>query len=65
MDALIKAGKDFDLLVIPGGGHGMGGAYGQRRMQDFFVRNLLGSEPPNRNTDTLPSAQTTSASLGR
>ncbi|HKQ39081.1 MAG TPA: DPP IV N-terminal domain-containing protein, partial [Verrucomicrobiae bacterium] len=35
-NALIKAGKDFDLLVIPGGGHGMGGAYGQRRMQDFF-----------------------------
>ena len=49
VDALIKAGKDFDLLVIPGGGHGMGGSYGQRRMQDFFVRNLLGIEPPNRN----------------
>ena len=46
-DALIKANKDFDLLVIPGGGHGMGGAYGQRRMQDFFVRNLLGTEPLN------------------
>jgi dipeptidyl aminopeptidase/acylaminoacyl peptidase len=49
VDALIKAGKDFDLLVIPGAGHGMGGAYGQRRMQDFFVRHLLGTEPPNRN----------------
>jgi dipeptidyl aminopeptidase/acylaminoacyl peptidase len=49
VDALIKAGKDFDLLVIPGGGHGMGGSYGQRRMQDFFVRNLLGIEPPDRN----------------
>jgi len=35
--------------VIPGGGHGMGGAYGTRRMQDFFVRHLLGAEPPNRN----------------
>ena len=45
----IKAEKDFDLLVIPGGGHGMGGAYGQRRMQDFFVRHLLGVEPPDRN----------------
>ncbi|HMJ65989.1 MAG TPA: prolyl oligopeptidase family serine peptidase [Candidatus Binatia bacterium] len=65
VDALIKAGKDFELLVIPGGGHGMGGAYGQRRMQDFFVRNLLGSEPPNRNTETLQSRETTSASLGR
>jgi dipeptidyl aminopeptidase/acylaminoacyl peptidase len=49
VDALIKAQKDFDLLVIPGAGHGMGGAYGQRRMEDFFVRNLLGTEPPNRN----------------
>jgi dipeptidyl aminopeptidase/acylaminoacyl peptidase len=49
VDALIKANKDFDLLVVPGAGHGMGGAYGQRRMQDFFVRNLLGVEPPDRN----------------
>jgi len=49
VDALIKAGKDFDLLVVPGGGHGMGGAYGQRRMEDFFVRTLLGVEPPDRN----------------
>jgi dipeptidyl aminopeptidase/acylaminoacyl peptidase len=48
-DALIKAGKDFDLLVIPGGGHGMGGSYGQRRMQDFFVRHLQRKEPPDRN----------------
>ena len=51
-DALIKAGKDFDLLVIPGGGHGMGGSYGQRRMQDFFVRHLLGKEPQDRNGET-------------
>jgi len=51
VDALIKAEKDFDLLVIPGGGHGMGGEYGTRRMRDFFVRHLLGCEPPNRNSD--------------
>ncbi len=48
VDALIKADKDFELLVIPGGGHGMGGSYGRRRMQDFFVRHLLGVEPPDR-----------------
>ena len=48
-DALIKAGKDFDLVVVPGAGHGMGGAYGTRRMHDFFVRHLLGREPPDRN----------------
>jgi len=51
VDALIKAGKDFDLLVIPGGGHGIGGSYGQRRTEDFFVRHLLDIEPPNRNTE--------------
>lgn len=49
VDALIKAGKDFDLLVIPGAGHGSGGSYGRRRMQDFFIRHLQGVEPPNRN----------------
>ena len=45
VDALIKAGKDFELLVVPNANHGMGGAYGQRRMRDFFVRHLLGGEP--------------------
>jgi uncharacterized protein (DUF885 family) len=48
-DALIKAGKDFDLIVVPGAGHGMGGEYGSRRMRDFFVRHLLGTEVPDRN----------------
>jgi dipeptidyl aminopeptidase/acylaminoacyl peptidase len=49
VNALIKAGKTFDLLVIPGAGHGMGGAYGERKMFDFFVRNLLGANPPEWN----------------
>ena len=49
VDALVKAKKDFDFLLVPGGGHGAGGEYGQRRLQDFFVRHLLGKEPPNRN----------------
>lgn len=48
-DSLIRAGKDFDLLVVPNAGHGMGGAYGQRRMHDYFVRHLLGETPPDRN----------------
>jgi len=48
-DALIRAGKDFELLVVPGAGHGMGGAYGSRRMRDFFVRHLHGVEPPDHN----------------
>ncbi len=49
VNALIKAGKDFDLLVMPGLKHTNGGEYGARRMQDFFVRHLKGSEPPERN----------------
>jgi dipeptidyl aminopeptidase/acylaminoacyl peptidase len=56
-DALIKADKDFDLLVIPGGGHGMGGEYGARRMADFFVRHLQGVEPANRNSAGATPAQ--------
>jgi len=49
VNALIKANKTFDLLVIPDAGHGMGGAYGERKMDDFFVHNLLGVDPPNWN----------------
>jgi len=49
VDALVKAGKDFDLLVVPGMNHSNGGAYGNRRLQDFFVRHLHGAEPPDRN----------------
>jgi dipeptidyl aminopeptidase/acylaminoacyl peptidase len=51
VDALIKADKDFDLLMLPGQGHGSGGTYGNRRRRDFFVRHLLGIEPPNWNLD--------------
>ena len=43
-DKLIKADKDFDLLVVPNAGHGMGGAYGQRKMHEYFVRHLLAKE---------------------
>ena len=45
VNALIKADKDFELLVIPGADHGQDGLYGARRREDFFVRNLLGVEP--------------------
>ena len=42
-------------MMVPGANHGMGGAYGQRRMNDFFVRHLLGSEPPSHNDDSAVS----------
>lgn len=46
VSALIAAGKDFELIVFPGAGHGAGESpYGQRRRRDFFVRSLWGVEP--------------------
>jgi dipeptidyl aminopeptidase/acylaminoacyl peptidase len=45
-DALIKARKDFELVMLPGEGHTGGGAYGERKRRDFFVRHLIGVEPP-------------------
>jgi dipeptidyl aminopeptidase/acylaminoacyl peptidase len=42
VNALVKADRDFDLLVLPGAGHGAGETpYGQRRTIDFFARHLL------------------------
>jgi dipeptidyl aminopeptidase/acylaminoacyl peptidase len=48
VDALIKAGKDFDLLLIPYAHHGYGvdNNYAMRRRWDYFVRYLMGAEPP-------------------
>ncbi len=47
-DALIKANKDFDLLLIPNVHHGYGEAspYMMRRRWDYFVRYLAGGTPP-------------------
>jgi dipeptidyl aminopeptidase/acylaminoacyl peptidase len=53
-DALIKARKDFEYLVVPGADHGVRGPatpYVQRRMQDFFARTLKGESIPNRNAE--------------
>jgi hypothetical protein len=47
VNQLIKHNKDFDLLVIPGAGHGNGGAYGDHKRYDFFARHLLGVTPPD------------------
>jgi dipeptidyl-peptidase-4 len=48
VDALIKANKDFDLLMLPNQAHGYGDEsnYMTRRRWDYFVKNLLGVEPP-------------------
>jgi len=46
VNALEKAGKDFELVVIPGAHHTMGESFGEHKRYDFFVRNLLGVNPP-------------------
>lgn len=48
VDALIKANKDFDLLILPNARHGYGdlSSYMMRRRWDYFVRHLLGAVPP-------------------
>ncbi len=47
VDALIKANKDFDLIIFPNRGHGFGNEpYMVRRRWDYFVKHLLGVEPP-------------------
>lgn len=45
-DALIKAKKDFELVIIPGAGHTSGEEFGERKRRDFFVKYLLGTNPP-------------------
>lgn len=45
-DSLIKANKDFELVVIPGADHTDGGPFGERKRRDYFVRWLHGVEPP-------------------
>jgi len=46
INELVKAKKNFDFLFVPGMGHSMGGDYGEKKRRDFFVKHLLGVEPP-------------------
>jgi dipeptidyl aminopeptidase/acylaminoacyl peptidase len=69
VNALIKANKYFDLLVMPGEDHpagrrGASAPYGDRKLWDFFVQHLLGSSTPDWNRiKATPSMTTPSASL--
>jgi dipeptidyl aminopeptidase/acylaminoacyl peptidase len=49
IEALEKANKDYDLVVFPNSPHGYGAysPYMMRRRWDYFVKNLLGVEPPH------------------
>ena len=56
VDALIKADKDFDMVMIPGAEHALIGRmhYFFRRTWDYFVRHLHGTEPPGYRLAPLP-----------
>ncbi len=49
VEALEKANKDYDLVIFPNSAHGYGSysPYMMRRRWDYFVKNLLGAEPPH------------------
>jgi dipeptidyl-peptidase-4 len=49
VDALVRANRDFDLLIVPNEGHTVlfTSGYAQRRTWDYFIRNLLGETPPS------------------
>ncbi|MEN3324464.1 DPP IV N-terminal domain-containing protein [Mariniflexile soesokkakense] len=47
VDALIKANKDFELVTVPGMAHSSGGAFGERKRKDFFVKHLMNVTPPS------------------
>ncbi|HVL70027.1 MAG TPA: DPP IV N-terminal domain-containing protein [Vicinamibacterales bacterium] len=48
VDELIRANKDFDLILLPNRGHGFGSEpYMVRRRWDYFVKHLMGAEPPH------------------
>lgn len=57
VNALIKADKVFDFLLVPGMGHSDGGPYGRIKKRDFFVKHLLGVNPPDRNNNELSSME--------
>ena len=48
VEALNRANKDYDLVVFPNAGHGFGqdSPYMMRRRWDYFVKFLMGAEPP-------------------
>lgn len=54
VDELIKANKDFDLIIAPNRAHGLNEPYFIRRRWDYFVEHLLGAEPPKEYEITRP-----------
>lgn len=58
VNALIRANKTFELVFVPGANHGAGGPFGTRKRNDWFVKHLLGLDPPNWNEIATPAPGT-------
>lgn len=56
VDALVKAGKTFDLVVLPNQDHDLfrNDPYYTRRLWDHFVEHLMGRTPPDYRITSLP-----------
>lgn len=68
VEALEKANKDYDLVLFPNSGHGFGAytPYMTRRRWDYFVKHLLGAEPPREfQLVTKPDARLGMGGMGR
>jgi dipeptidyl aminopeptidase/acylaminoacyl peptidase len=55
IDALIKANKDFDFVIAPNRHHPLEEPYFIRRRWDYFVRYLMGAQPPEEFLITKPA----------
>jgi len=49
VNALINAKKEFELVVLPGSNHTLGGEYGEQKRRDFFVKTFYNQPAPDRN----------------
>jgi dipeptidyl aminopeptidase/acylaminoacyl peptidase len=49
VNALIAAKKDFELVVLPGSNHTLGGTFGEQKRRDFFVKTFLNQPTPDWN----------------
>ena len=70
VNALIKARKTFELIVAPGENHvalrgGRNAEYGDRARFDFFVRHLLGAQPPDWNRPPVVTTTNSPAASAR
>ena len=66
VNELIKANKDFDLILLPNRTHGFGNEpYMVRRRWDYFVKNLMDAEPPKEYQIKQPQGKLVRVATGR